>query len=274
MTAPQSIRGKYPTKPASPRLRERALDRYERETALPMAVLGLAWLALVAVDLTTGLTTFLATLSTIIWIVFIIDFVVKLLIAPNKLAFLKRRWYLPLALAIPALRIAGIAAALGGITPAASGVRLVRAVLSLSRGLRALGGTMKRRGAIYVAGLSIVVTFAGAAGMYALEPHAVNGTGFSGYGDALWWVAMIMTTMGSAYWPKTLEGRILGFLIALFAIGVYGYITAMLASFFVGREAASKDSDIASDADLRSLKNEIVALRKELQAQGRVAQQP
>jgi voltage-gated potassium channel len=27
------------------------------------------------------------------------------------------------------------------------------------------------------------------------------------YGNALWWTAMVMTTIGSDYFPKTAEGR-------------------------------------------------------------------
>ena len=55
---------------------------------------------------------------------------------------------------------------------------------------------------------------------------------------------MIITTLGSAHWPGTAEGRILGFLLSLYAFGIFGYITATLATFFVGREAASKETEI------------------------------
>jgi hypothetical protein len=53
----------------------------------------------------------------------------------------------------------------------------------------------------------------------------------------LWWTAMVMTTLGSEYWPKSTEGRMLGFLLAVYAFPVWGYITASLATFFVGRDA-------------------------------------
>jgi hypothetical protein len=30
---------------------------------------------------------------------------------------------------------------------------------------------------------------------------------FDSYGDALWWTATIITTLGSQYWPATAAGR-------------------------------------------------------------------
>jgi voltage-gated potassium channel len=104
--------------------------------------------------------------------------------------------------------------------------------------------------------------------MYALEPHATGGNGFHNYGDALWWTAMIMTTIGSSYWPQTPEGRILAFLISLFAIAVFGYVTATLASFFVDRDASSSGTSVAGADELRSLRNEIAALRRDLELRG------
>jgi len=40
---------------------------------------------------------------------------------------------------------------------------------------------------------------------------------------------MVMTTMGSDYFPRTTQGRVL-----CFAHAVFGYVTATLATFFVG----------------------------------------
>ena len=73
--------------------------------------------------------------------------------------------------------------------------------------------------------------------------------GIHDYGTALWWTAMLMTTMGSAYWPQTGEGRILCVLLALYAFAVFGYVTATLATFFVSRDMAraaapERESDV------------------------------
>jgi voltage-gated potassium channel len=71
---------------------------------------------------------------------------------------------------------------------------------------------------------------------------------------------MIMTTLGSNYWPLTAEGRLLTLLLSLYAFAVFGYVTATLATFFIGRDAAEPEDG----ASLVTLSNEIAALREEI----------
>ncbi len=128
--------------------------------------------------------------------------------------------------------------------------------------MKSLGASFGRRGFGYVLTLSIIVCFAGAAGMLAFESDVPNG--FKTYGDALWWTAMLLTSIGSDYFPKSAEGRVLCFIIALYGFGVFGYVTATLATFFVGRDAEAKDSEIVGAEDVRALKAEIGSLREEI----------
>jgi voltage-gated potassium channel len=88
------------------------------------------------------------------------------------------------------------------------------------------------------------VAVLGAAGMLAFEPAEDVAGGFRSYGDALWWTSMLLTTMDSAFWPVTTEGRILCFLLSRFGFAVFGYITASFASFFVGRDSSAEGSQI------------------------------
>ena len=142
-----------------------------------------------------------------------------------------------LSLLVPALRAVRIVRGLRvlRLARATRGLRLLRVVSSLNRGMSALGDSLSRRGFAYVVALTLLVTVAGAAGMYAFESPPTGG--LTSYGEALWWTAMIMTTMGSAYWPQTVEGRVLCVFLSLYAFGVFGYVTATLATFFVGRDA-------------------------------------
>lgn len=102
--------------------------------------------------------------------------------------------------------------------------------------------------------------------MYAFENSSPGG--LSTYGEALWWTAMIITTMGSAYWPQTFEGRVLCFFLALYAFAVFGYVTATLATFFVGRDAESEEAELAGADELAALHRELSALRTEIRALG------
>jgi voltage-gated potassium channel len=233
----------------------------------PMIVLGFMWLALLVVELTRGLTPLLEALGSVIWALFVLDFVLRFTLAPAKVAYLKSNWLTALALLLPALRVLRVVRVFRvlGVARAARGVRLFRLVSSLNRGMRALRATLGRRGFGYVVALTGVITFAGSAGMYAFENEA-PGRGLESYGAALWWTAMLMTTLGSDYWPRTAEGRVLCFLLALYAFAVFGYVTATLATFFVGRDAESQEGELAGAGSLEALRQEVEMLRAELRA--------
>ncbi|HEU4698627.1 MAG TPA: potassium channel family protein [Gemmatimonadales bacterium] len=248
-----------------------ALAQLEAWLETPMQVLGFVWLGLLVLELTRGLSPTLGALSTAIWIVFIVDFVVRFTLAPAKRIFLTHNWLALLSLAVPALRFLRVfrVAPLLRAARAARGARLVRVVGSLNRGMNALARGMGRRGLGYVVLLTLLVTLVGAAGMYAFERGAAGpGAGLADYPTALWWTAMVMTTMGSEYWPRTAEGRVLCIILALYAFTVFGYVTAALATFFIGRDAQAKDGELAGATDLAALRDDLAALRAEVRALG------
>ena len=76
---------------------------------------------------------------------------------------------------------------------------------------------------------------------------------------------MILTTMGSEYWPKTVEGRLLCIALALYSFAVFGYVTATIATFFIGRDAADQQSEFAGREQIENLRKEIRALRDLIQ---------
>jgi voltage-gated potassium channel len=239
------------------------LRRVESSLEQPMIVLGFVWLVLLVIELLWGIGPWLQRTITAIWIVFIVDFVLRLVLAPRRARYLRRNWLTAIALLIPALRLFRFVRLLP-LLRATRSVRLIRLVTSLNRGMRALGRTMRRRGFAYVIMMSVLVLFSGAAGIYAFE-NMPGGRGLDTYGEALWWTAMIMTTMGSDYWPQTPEGRVLCFLLALYAFAVFGYVTATLASFFIDQDAADARSMVAGEPSMRALRDEIAALRRELE---------
>ena len=122
---------------------------------------------------------------------------------------------------------------------AARGLRLLHVISSLNRGMRALSGAMGRRGFGYAVLVTFVVVFAGGAGMFAFENDNADGRGRNDYPTALWWTAMIVTTISSDYWSQTVEGRVLCLVLALYAFTVFGYVAATLSSFFIERDAES-----------------------------------
>jgi len=255
--------------------RWRALRGLERWLERPMMVLGVAWLALLVVELTRGLTPLLELATTVIWVLFIGDFALRLALAPDRRRYLARNWLTAVSLLVPALRLfrALRPVALLRAGRGLRGVRLVKVVGSMNRGMRALGRSMRRRRLGYILALTLVVTFAGAAGMYALEgADGGAAAGFPTYGDALWWTTMIMTTLGTDYWPRTTEGRALCLLLALYAFAVFGYVTASLATYFIGRDAVADDGELPDAATVRALREEVALLRAELAASRRAGE--
>jgi voltage-gated potassium channel len=241
-----------------------------------MAALGVVWLVLVVVELTSGLSPFLSAVNYAIWGLFVLQFLLEFVIAPRKLDYLRRNWLSAVALAVPALRAVRVLR-VARVLRAARGARLLRVVSSANRGMRSLGRVMGRRGLGYVVAITSLVNLLGAAGVYALE-RDVPGGGITSFGTALWWTAMTLTTMGADYFPRTAEGRLLGLLLAVYGFAVFGYVTASIASLFVARDAETEDGELAGAAQIAALRADVAALTASvdalLAAQGRPSGEP
>jgi voltage-gated potassium channel len=240
--------------------RWQVLAQLEEWLETPMILLSFVWFLLVVVELIWTTSGVFQLLGTMIWIVFIAEFVLRLVLAPDRLRFLRRNPITIVALIAPAFRFFRALRLLRLVR----GLRLVRIVGTANRGLNALRKSLGRRGLGYVVGATVLVTLLGAAGMLAFEPAREVEGGFEGFGDALWWAAMLITTMGSGFWPQTAEGRLLTLLLSLYGFAVFGYITASFATFFIGQEAQDKEGDVAGAADVAALREEIALLRTEL----------
>jgi voltage-gated potassium channel len=169
----------------------------------PMTLLGFVWLGIVVAELAGTAGRLLTLVGTLIWILFLLDFLAELLVAPRRGQYLRQHWLAAVSLAVPALRILRFVSLLrvaraARIVSASRGLRLLRLVTSFNRGMQALRRSMARRGFSYVVALTVIVVLAGAGGMLAFEGRTgANPQGFRSYGEALWWTAMIITTMGN-----------------------------------------------------------------------------
>lgn len=240
------------------------LRQIEEALERPMTVLAFVWLVLVVLEFTAGLSPFLDTINLAIWGLFALHFVLEFVIAPRKRAYLRHNWLTAVSLLLPAFRVVRIARVVRALR-AARGVRLVRVVSSANRGMRTLGRVMGRRGLSYVLALTLLVNLLGAAGILAFERESSDGA-IAGYGSALWWTAMTLTTMGADYFPLTPEGRVLGLLLAIFGFAIFGYVTASIASFFVARDAEEGGGELAGAAQLAALREEVTALNRRIES--------
>jgi voltage-gated potassium channel len=245
------------------RERYAVLKQLELRLEPPMFVLSFLWAVLLVVELTWGLRPWLQTAVTAIWVLFVCEFGLRFVIAPNRGQFLRKNWLSVFALAIPALRVFRIARIVRLLRygQAIRGITLARVLTAFNRGLLTLKRKARLFGAAYVFGLTALVIVLGTAGTYAFEHDEASG--IQSWGDSLWFTAMLVTTIGCEYWPKSSEARVLAFLISLYSFGVLGYVTATIARLLIGTDqqvAAAAADRRAIDA----LRAEIATLSRRL----------
>ena len=214
-------------------------------------------------ELAWGSSRPLEVFGTAIWAVFVLEFGLRFALAPDKLPFLRAKWLTVLSLLAAALRMVRALRVLRAARTL-RGLRLVRIVGAANRGMNALRASLGRRGLGYVVLLTILVALLGAGGMLAFEPASEVEGGFASYGEALWWTAMLLTTMGSEFWPRTAEGP--GVVLPALPLRLrrvrlhHGELRQLLRR----RDAANAEAEVAGARDLAALRDELAALRGEL----------
>ena len=267
--------------PPSARAEDRARARSERAELLDhlqalleplMVVLGFVFLALLLVDY-AGLTlsgrqrVWFERTMTGIWVAFLADFLIRLVVAPSKLRFLRANWLTALSLALPFLRPLRVLRALRAVRS----LSLVRLVGGVNRGMRVLRRVTRGRQFAYVGALTVLVVLAGAVGVLFFD-RSVDGAPIQTFGDALWWSATMVTTINNEAYAVSAEARVIAVLMRVYAVSVFGFITASIASYLVGREAEARAGPEGGEAvaglraELANLRQENVLLRQELSA--------
>jgi voltage-gated potassium channel len=233
-----------------------------------MVGLGLAFLVLLVVDFAGAAVTLAQRLwldraLTAIWVTFVLDFAVRFVVAPKKFAFLRANWLAAASLALPFLRPLRVLRALR----AARSLSLVRLLGGANRGMRVLQRVARGRQFAYLAGLTVLVTLLSAVGVLFFD-RGVEGATIRTFGDALWWAAAMVTTINNEAYAVSPEARLVALLLRVFAVSVFGLVTAAVASYFVGQQAEERagaaTGDTAVGEDLAELRREHELLRHEL----------
>lgn len=236
---------------------DRARLAWERRTEWPLTLLALAFLLAYAVsvlypDLPEPFTVVVNVVSTVTWLSFALDYVVRLVLAEHRWAFVRRH---PLDLAVLAL-------------PVLRPLRALRLVIVLTAIDRRVRGSFRGKAATYVSGSVVFVVFVGALAVLDAERGAPGAT-IATFGDALWWALATVTTVGYGdELPVTVTGRLVAAGMMLAGIVLLGVVTASLASWFVekleevrGEEQETQDSLAALVTEVRELRREVRELR-------------
>lgn len=206
-----------------------------------MAWLGVVFALLVgyelAVELGPDATRVVSIAVWSIWALFLVEFSLKLALAPQRLRYLRRHWWQVGLLLIPALRVLSFLRLL----------RLGRALPAgrvLSSSYRAAGTARHLLGGrlAYLGGLSVILTIAVAELAFLFERDEAQGA-FGNFGDALLWSASAILGLQGDPVPASVGGRIamlIGFAAGLVVVASFAGIVG---AFLVDerRERASKE---------------------------------
>jgi voltage-gated potassium channel len=227
--------------------REELLHHIERLTELPLLVLSFAMIPLLLGPLIWKLSpseeSIFLTLDWFIWALFAIDLAVKIVVAPHRLAYLRRHWLEVLVVVVPFFRP----------------LRILRIFIFGSRawvGMRRLVNV----DFLLVYGVGLIII---AATVVASVEGGENAS-IQSFPDALWWAVVTITTVGYGDMvPVTAAGRAMGFILMLGGIAFFSGVTANLASYLIKGSESEKRAISQLTGEIESLRQEVVKLHKE-----------
>jgi voltage-gated potassium channel len=218
------------------------VDRIEQITKFPMALLGIAWLVLAVIVLTTDIdgsaSEVLVGSLFVLWVIMLTEYLVRLVITPDTPGYVKRRWVEPATVVLPPLQgwhLVGIEKMSLLVHEAELRTEAILKHHSLFRVLIAVAATL----------------FLGAWLVLLFEENA-KGSNIHDYPDSLWWAIVTVTTVGYGdRFPVTEGGRVVAVVLMLVGIGLIGVLTATVASVFVKEHTdANKEEYKRGHADL------------------------
>jgi len=236
-----------------PAAREELLGRLDRYLDVPLALASLVLVLLAIIELTGEVSGpwqgRLTALSWALWGLFFVEFAAKLALAPAKRRYLRGHWLDALIVLLPFLRVLRLARVL----QAAS-----RLLVFGGRGSQSTLQLLKRRRIGQLAFISAMVILIGATLGFLLETGA-PGARIQDFGDSLWWSAALVTTVSSELYPVTAAGRVLGFVLMIYAIGIFTYFIGSVASVLVALDASPAPKTDKGGVELSD--DEVEALR-------------
>lgn len=203
--------------------------RYEQLTAVPMLVVAAAFLVFYSVfvlapdvDIDPALRTVSFVILIVAWIVFVFDYVVRLVLSRGH------RWTFVRGNPIDLLAV---------FLPAFRAFRLLRSLREV-RYFRSRTGAAVRTQVLLYAGLFVVLfVYMIALAELQAERYAPGAT-ITNFGDALWWACVTVATVGYGdTYPVTGEGRFFAVLLMIGGVAIVGTASALVVSY-IGEHAA------------------------------------
>jgi voltage-gated potassium channel len=216
------------------RRRSGAYERYVARTDLAMTLLAVAFLFALALPLLVDLTPTgrraLTYVNAAVWLVFAVDYLIRLYLARQRWAFIKSHVADLVVVLVPMLRPLRVLRLM----------RLMGAAGLAKRVATSSQRSLHERTTAYMLLCAVLALIVAAVGVYDAERKAPEGN-IDSFGDALWWAATTVTTVGYGdQFPTTVTGRFIAVGLMLVGIALLGVITASVAAWFVRRLTATQ----------------------------------
>jgi voltage-gated potassium channel len=225
-----------------------------RLVAHGLAVVFLAAYSWQVLDTSLG-TTGRAVLEGILtgtWVLFGVDYLVRLALA-------RRRWHFVTTHLLDLLIL---------VLPMFRQLRALRVVTALSVLNRQLRDDVRGRVVVYVVGTVTLIGFVASIAVLDAERDAPDAT-ITTFGDAVWWTLTTISTVGYGdRYPVTVEGRLVAASLMVAGIALLGVVTASIASWFVQtvrRSEATVERELGEvSADVGRAEVQLAAVLAEL----------
>ncbi|MEQ6899670.1 potassium channel family protein [Nocardioides sp. YIM 152588] len=197
--------------------------KWESATEGPLLVLALVFLVayatpIVLPDASLGVRRLARWVEWLTWVLFAVDYVVRLSLAPDRRRFVRTHLVDLAAVALPMFRA----------------MRLLRLLSIIALLTKRDGGRRRATAAtVNVGSFALLLIIVSSLAVLEAERTAPKAQIVT-FGDSLWWSITTMTTVGYGdVVPTTATGRIVGVVVMLTGIAVLGVVTANVSSWFV-----------------------------------------
>jgi voltage-gated potassium channel len=178
---------------------------------------------------------------------FFIDFLVRFRAAESKLAFMKWGW-IDLLASVPNIEILR----LGRFVRVLRLLRLLRGIRSVRQLMNVMYKSKARGGVATVAMTMFLLVVFASIGVLLCEK--ADNSNIKTAGDAVWWSVTTITTVGYGdRYPVTPEGRVIAIGLMFAGVGMFGTLSGIIATVFLGRPG--DDSELV--AELKALRRDL-----------------
>ena len=192
-----------------------------KKTNLGFAGLGVAYLFIYSFQVVnrTNIVLYnsLEIVGNIIWLLFVVDLLVRLVGSESLLNFIKSNWIEIIAVTLPFFRV----------------LRILRVFLAI-RGIKIFVADRAKATGLYVALLAPLSWFTGAIVVLDVETQS-SSSSINSLGEALWWSLTTITTVGYGdLYPVTFLGKIVAAVLMITGISLFSAGAAMFSSWILG----------------------------------------